>query len=181
MKYRIFFLITALVAGFSFSLQGADFSVSQSSDLQNALNTAQPGDRIILVAGVTFVGNFTLPYNGPDAQWITIQTSNLAALPGDGSRIRPADAINMPKIVSADPAYPAFTTIDKSNHYRFVGLEIRSRTNAYSIDLVRLGTGYETSMDQLPHHFDIDRCYIHGDPQTGSKRGVALNGAYISI
>lgn len=179
MKYR-FLIHLALFAGFGSSLEAVDFSVSQSNDLQPALNLAQPGDRIILAAGVTFTGNYTLPYTGTGTQWITIQTSNVAALPGDGSRVGPADAVNMPTIIAADPAYPAFTTVFKSNHYRFVGLEIRGRAGGYSIDLVRLGTGYETSVDQLPHHFDLDRVYIHGDSQTGSKRGVAMNGLYIS-
>ncbi len=32
-----------------------------SADLQNALNSAHPGDTIVLNAGSTYTGNFTLP------------------------------------------------------------------------------------------------------------------------
>ena len=38
-------------------------------------------------------------------------------------------------------------------------------------NLVILGNG-ETKLDQLPHHFIFDRCYLHGDPVVGAKRGT---------
>src|SRR5205807_148082 len=40
---------------------GQQTSVPAGGDLQSALNAAQPGDAIILQAGATYSGNFTLP------------------------------------------------------------------------------------------------------------------------
>ena len=36
-----------------------------------------------------------------------------------------------------------------------------------------VGNGDEKSLSLLPHDFEIDRVYIHGDPTVGSKRGIA--------
>jgi hypothetical protein len=33
----------------------------------------------------------------------------------------------------------------------------------------------EASAEAVPHHLIVDRCYIHGDPRIGSRRGIALN------
>src|SRR5262245_43433044 len=59
--------------------------VSAGGDLQAAINAAQCGDEIVLQAGATFSGNFTLPYkgacSGTAADYITIHTSNLAGIP----------------------------------------------------------------------------------------------------
>ena len=43
--------------------------------------------------------------------------------------------------------------------------------------LVRLGTGYETTVAQLPHDLVLDRMYIHGTATGAMRRGVGLNGA----
>src|SRR5580698_5611512 len=40
---------------------GATFNVNTSSGFQQALNTSQPGDTIVLQAGSVFTGNFTFP------------------------------------------------------------------------------------------------------------------------
>lgn len=162
-------------------LAALDISVPAGGDLQNAFNIAVPGDRIILPAGAAFKGTFTLPYNGSAAGWITIQTANLNALPPEGSRVTPQDAVNMPAILEDSPFFPAITATNGANHYRFVGIEIKSIPGAYSLDLIRIGTSYETTVGALPHHFDFDRSYIHGDADWGAKRGIALNGLYISV
>ena len=33
----------------------------------------------------------------------------------------------------------------------------------------------------MPHDLVVDRCYIHGDPSAGQKRGIALNSASTTI
>ena len=60
--------------------------------------------------------------------------------------------------------------------YRLVGLEIAPQPGTFVYDLVDLGQG-ERSLSALPHDIVIDRCYVHGDPQAGTRRGVALNAA----
>ena len=47
-------------------------------------------------------------------------------------------------------------------------------------DLVRFGNAQQTAA-QVPHDFIIDRSYIHGFPTQEVQRGVALNGAEITV
>src|SRR5262245_2995430 len=49
---------------------GRTFTVNAGSNLQSALNQAQPGDLILLQAGATFTGNFVLP-NKTGTGWVT--------------------------------------------------------------------------------------------------------------
>ena len=78
---------------------GQIISVSSSAAFQAALNSAQPGDIIELQAGTTFTGPFTLPNKTSGTEWIYIRSSKYSALPAPCSRVSPADAANMPKIV----------------------------------------------------------------------------------
>jgi hypothetical protein len=41
---------------------------------------------------------------------------------------------------------------------------------------VALG-GSESSVDDVPHHLVVDRCFVHGHPGKNFKRGIALNSA----
>src|SRR6267378_7524586 len=77
---------------------GNTIVVNAGGNLQTAINNAVPGDTIVLQAGATFTGPFTLP-NKVGSGWIYIQSSAYASLPPPGSRVSIADATNMPKIV----------------------------------------------------------------------------------
>ena len=185
------------VLGSCFSIQAADIIVPGNGSqlaglnsaikvpgggaLQAALDNAVPGDNIILTAGATYIGNFNLAYKGTSTQWITIQSANLSSLPRAGSRVSPSDAVNMPKIVSVDGTTSAFTLTNGAHHYRFLGIEVTAPKNIYAADLIRVGTTYEAALSALPHDVDFDRVYIHGDPVAGAKRGIALNGATVSV
>src|SRR3954471_17530799 len=60
------------------------------SNLQVALDAAQPGDTILLRAGETFVGNFVLPAKPGSGLPIVIRSDAAdAILPGDGIRLVP--------------------------------------------------------------------------------------------
>src|SRR5262245_29031375 len=79
---------------------GADIQVPSQMDLQTALNSAQPGQSIVLEAGRVYEGPFRLPRkDGSD--WITIR-GNSAQFPMTvpaGRRVKPADARMMPKLM----------------------------------------------------------------------------------
>src|SRR5438105_4434448 len=79
----------------------ATITVPSGGDFQAALNSATPGDTIVLQAGVTYpiLGGFTLPNKGSSTQMITIQSSALGSLPAAGYRVHPSDSPNMPKLV----------------------------------------------------------------------------------
>jgi hypothetical protein len=70
------------------------------------MNAAAPGDRIVLTAGETFVGNFILPYKGPSGDPIVIESSAMDKLPAGGYRVLPEHAEFMPKLVPSDRGMP---------------------------------------------------------------------------
>lgn len=153
--------------------------VPAGANLQTYLDNAMPGDTLVLEAGATYKGNFILRNKQGDS-WITITSSRLQELPAAGMRVRPSDATLMPKIVSPN-AMAAIAAAPGAHHYRMVGLEITTAQGIYNEGVVRIGYGTETQLSQLPHTFEIDRVYVHGDPTVGSKRGIALNGINTNV
>ena len=177
--------LTAYATGLLFcisTVSAATISVGAGGDFQAALNNARSGDIITLAAGATFNGPFELPANSGSG-YITIRTSAAdSSLPAAGVRITPASASLLPKLV-ADGAggLPVIRTVPGSSHYKFLGIEISPTAGTYLLQLVRLGEGNETSLSQLPGDFVFDRCYLHGDPKLGARRGVAMNASNITI
>ena len=152
--------------------------VGPSDDLQDTLDDARPGDTIVLEAGKVYRGPFTLPKKA-GSSFITIQSSRAAELP-EGTRVGPAQAALLPKLVSAN-VEPVIKTAPGAHHYRFVGIEISTATEKDKIyDLVRLGESKQTAAD-VPHDLLIDRSWIHGWPTQDVQRGISLNGAEITI
>jgi len=86
----------------------------------------------------------------------------------------------MPKIVGTAAGGDAIHTNAQAHNYRFVGIEIGPAVGQYISSLVDIGNG-ETSLAALPHDITFDRCYIHGDPIAGGRRGVAMNGAAVAV
>jgi hypothetical protein len=159
------------------SPSGRTIAVPATGDLQAALNRAQPGDMITLAAGGTYVGPFTLPRKSGTG-WITLRTDAPDDKLAPGRRVGPADASLMPKLVAASGV--ALSSAPGAHHYRFVGLEIRPREGTFIINLVDVGSG-ATSVSDLPHHIVFDRCYLHGDPGRGARRGIALNAREAAV
>jgi hypothetical protein len=157
-------------------------SVPTGGDLQAALNLAQPGDTIILQAGATYTGNFTLPVKSGTA-WIYVRSSALSSLPA-GTRVGPARASLMPKIVSPSTS-PAISTAAGAHNFRFAGIEItttRASTNGTNYVLVYLeAPGGNTSLAQVPADLVFDRCYVHGTPTGNIRRGILLNSARTAV
>ena len=185
---------------------GKTTSVPAGQSLQAALDDAQPGDTLILQAGVVYMGPFTLS-NKHGNGWITLQSSAVASLPA-GARVSPAVAGAMPKLEALSGA--VIQTAAGAHNYRFIGLEITPGTPPASTanrvmrwlrsavsaapqaatvvppqaalltNLVNLGEG-DTSSGTLPGYIIFDRCYIHGDATVGARRGIAMNSAYTAV
>jgi Glycosyl transferase family 2 len=154
----------------------ATHRVRAGGDLQAALDAAQPGDEIVLEPTATFVGPFRLPAKAGD-DWITVR-SGAAELPPAGTRVGPDDARWMPRLESASGT--VITAAPGAHHYRLVGLELAPRPGTFLANLVLLGSD-ESDRREQPHHIELSRCYLHGDPAKGSRRGVALNGSSLSV
>jgi hypothetical protein len=178
---------------------GLVHTVNAGGDLQMALNQAQPGDTVVLQAGAVFAapaGGFVLPAkSNPNQLWIVIRTSDMTNLPASGTRVGPANAASMPKLLSTDTSGALVTETGSAAgsvaYWRLLGVEVSVTQGALpdanlsgaaaNTGLVRLGDPYETSLQNVPHHLVVDRCYIHGGPTVNTIRGINLNSAYSAV
>jgi hypothetical protein len=159
----------------------ATIYVAAGGDLQAALNAARPGDTILLAPGAVFTGNFKLPVHG-GATYVTVRSAasdNL--LPGPRERMTPAYAPLLPKIKSPN-GMPALRTVATAAYWRLQFLELGPTANPVGT-VLDLGDGStaQNVASVVPHHLIVDRTYIHGDPDKGQKRGIALNSAHTTI
>ena len=152
--------------------------VPAGKSLQAALDAARRGDVITLDPGAEYRGPFRLPRIDGDG-WVVIRSATFEQdLPRPGERVQTARAHRLPKLVSASA--PVIETAPGAHHIRLVGLEIAPTTGTYLRTLIDLG-GDAGSREALPDHIVIDRCYLHGDPQRGTRRGIALNGTNLAV
>ncbi len=154
--------------------------VKAGGDFQAALNRAKAGDTIQLQAGATFKGAFTLP-NKAGNEFITVRTSATdAQLPTADTRIDPKKyAAVLPKLISTMNE-PVITATDGAHNYRFVGVEFEANPQGVG-NVIKIGTSEEKRIEDLPHHIEYDRVYIHGNAQNGARRGIAANGRDLKI
>lgn len=159
---------------------GSVLQLDRKGDFQRALNEARPGDTIVLQADAVYEGPFTLPVKA-GAEFITIQSSRVAELP-EGVRVSPSQSALFAKLQSAENGSPIVKTDAKAHHYKFVGIEFSTANEKVVVyDLVRFGDNEQTRMDQVPHHLEIDRSYIHGFKTQDVQRGISLNSAETNI
>ncbi|CAA9357910.1 MAG: hypothetical protein AVDCRST_MAG40-3281, partial [uncultured Gemmatimonadaceae bacterium] len=163
---------------------GRTITVNAGGDFQAALNAAQAGDQIVLEAGATFIGNFELPNKGDIGQPITVRSSALnAGLPGPGTRVSPANAGAMPKILTPNVA-AALRTTPGTRGWQLVGLEISAAPSApFVYALVSFGDvgSSQSSLGQVPGRIVLDRSYVHGRDGYSVLRCVALNSAATAV
>jgi hypothetical protein len=157
---------------------GKVLNVPAGGDLQTALQRAQPGDVITLAPGATYRGPFTAPKKAGDG-WITVRTGAPdSALGPVGRRIGPAQSQQMPRLTAGSGSVLALAP--GAHHYRFIGLEISPTPGTFLYNVVGPSSEARQDADQ-PHHIIFDRCYLHGDPAKGSRRGIALNGRHMAV
>ena len=154
--------------------------VKAGQDLQAALDRAVPGDTVMMEAGATFKGSFQLPKKSGEA-FITIRSSAPdELLPPPGARMDPDKyQTQLPKL-SSDSASPVIRTSAGAHHYRFIGLEFGGTREGVG-NIIQIGTGSERKEEEIPHHLEFDRVYIHATSPLGQRRGIAANGRHIKI
>jgi hypothetical protein len=166
--------------------------VPAGGDLQEAINSALPGETITLEPGTIYAGNFRLPpKSGTD--YVTITTLGVDTVIPPGSRVTPGLANSLARIVAKNDI-PAFATLPGAHHYRLIGLEVFACANPqpgpercpsdqgiYSNGLFDLGPSNANTVAQKAHDLVLDRLYIHGHPVVGGRRGIALNSRYTKI
>lgn len=153
---------------------GRIIRVPPGGNLQAAIDQATSGDVIELQAGAVYAGQINLA-NKPLTDYVTIRSSGFNDLPAD-KRVSPAQRTSMATIQSGMIGRAAVAAANGAHHYRFIGIEFTATGKLYNYGVVVLG-GRETRPEQVPHHIEIDRSYIHPTGNTVSRRGIALNSA----
>jgi hypothetical protein len=154
--------------------------VPEGADLQAALDRARPGDTILLRPGAVYVGNFVLPRK-EGSQFITIRPADAPNQPQTGVRVVPSHAAMLAKVQSPN-RQPALRTAPGAHNWRLQLIEFPATQDGAG-DIITLGDGSSAQRDlaQVPQRIIVDRCYIHGDPLKGQKRGIALNSGDTTI
>ena len=165
---------------------GRAVRVAANADLQAAIDSAVPGDVLLLAPGAVYTGNFYLPDKGASEEWIVIRTDVPdAELGAEGTRMTPtrAGAARLAAIVSDNTTSPLVTAIG-AHHYRITGVEVSALAAVGDINaLVRFGdnTAAQSSVATTAHHLVIDRSYLHGAPTLELRRCVMLNSATSAV
>lgn len=177
MRYsKVFSVLVCLMAAAGVQY-GATVSVGAGGNLQAAINAAAPGDTIVLQAGATYTGQFTLPVKYGTG-FVTITSSRAASLPA-GQRVTPQSSVYMARVVSPSFA-PAFAAAPGAHHYRLIGFDVTCAAGVYCNTLIQVGSGSEKTDAALPYDIELDRLYVHAGA-AGGKRGVQLNGKRLTL
>jgi hypothetical protein len=169
---------------YSLPVGGTNCHATNSSQFSACLISANPGDIITLDAGTVYIGNFAVPSNSnPSHKWIYIQSSNYSSLPAPGTRVSPADAVNMPKIVTPNVSQ-ALSFKTGSNYIRTVGVEIYSASTYqpsgytpgvnFGYYLVGMNGPFPWTLP-IADEIIFDRCYVHGDATHDVQAGIQSN------
>jgi len=152
--------------------------VADRGDLQAALNAARPGDEILLARGGHYIGSFVLPMLPESASAVITIRTDADALPAAGTRVTPAASGTL-AVIQSTSSDPALRTAAGAHHWRIENVEFGpTRTGTSAI--IELGDAHQAAAD-VPHHLVFDRIYVHGDPDAGQRRGIALNSASTEI
>lgn len=187
-------LPTTFTTPYSLPTGGTTWTVHAADNLQTVFDSAALGDVIVLDAGSTWTGNFKLPVK-TGSTWLYVISSQLASLPAEGIRVKPSDAVHMPRILDSDNTRPGLSFFENAHHYRFVGIEFDvlnvALTGTYNLIASGYGGIYSdpsylwtavTTDAKLPHHITFDRCYIHSSnvyPKF-TRCGWQMNGHYMA-
>ena len=163
------------------SAVGETRTVRRGENLQAVLNTAAPGDVVLLEAGADFVGNFVLPVKPGDAP-IIVRSAFDDRLPRAGQRLQPSLHATLLARLRSPNTSPAIRTAAGAHHWQLQYLEVAGNQNGYG-DIIQVGDGSaaQNTVAAVPHDLVLSHVYVHGDPLVGQKRCIALNAISVTI
>ena len=157
------------------------------TDLQAAIDAAAYGDTILLRAGQTLIGHYTLRVKSGSGVIIIRSDAPDSSLPPAGTRLVPATRggpvalSQLARIIGRGGAYksaPLLRTEPGAHGYVIRFIEFDGVSHLGYETLIQIG---EDTTSQPPYDITLDRVYIHGDRYKGQKRGITLNGNQVSV
>jgi hypothetical protein len=157
------------------------------TDLQAAIDAAAFGDTILLRAGETFIGHYTLRVKSGSGVIVIRSDAADSTLPPSGTRLVPATRggttplTRLARIIGKGGAYktaPLLRTEPGAHGYvvRFIDFDGVSHLGYET--LIQIG---EDTTVAPPYDITFDRVYVHGHRYKGQKRGLTLNGKQVSV
>ncbi len=139
------------------------------SDLQAAINAAEPGDTLTLPADATLSCNCVI------GKSITIESGGSRPVQAYGSTFNVGAKVITPNTL------PALTVLPGVKNVRFRGIEIAPQGEV--VNLVKIGTDgpAQDTLEEAPSGITLENVWIHGLPGVNARRGIAANGANISV
>lgn len=163
--------------------------VANMAALQAAVNSAVGGDEVAAPVA-TYDGTLVLPTKIISAAAVIVRPVSFVGLPLAGTRIDPSHAVFMPKIRVLVNNAPGIRTClpanGVANGYVIQCFEVEANAFAGG-NLVELGntnnqlSNKQDTLAKVPANLTLDRCYIHGTPFNGQKRGISLDGNHILV
>lgn len=180
--------IPAASAGNTQVLSNTGDVFTNRANLQTAINLAASRNtveqEIVLPEGSRFANIITTQPVGN--KYITIRTAGLSSLPRN-QRVSPADKPRMASILSVQggEAFMAPGSPSPVNHYRLQGIHVGELDSTiYVHNLTSIGyEGGPGGLQNLAHHFIIDRCYFDGGPNDTDqvRSGLSIWADYVSV
>jgi hypothetical protein len=154
--------------------------------LQAAIDAAPAGATLTLEPGRVYEGTLTLRAKpgANEKQRLTITTRGWVSK-GDGwhGLVTPADKSRM-AVIRGSVRGVAAVDIPSGPSSGFVtlsGVAFEATPPAGQGDIIRIGSGRDTEVADLPRQIVIREVLIQGDREFGQKRGIAANGQDITI
>ena len=158
------------------------------TDPQAAIDAASFGDVILLRAGETFVGHYTLRAKSGTGLIVIRSDAANADLPAAGIRLVPSTkpggntpAARLARIIGRGGSYisaPLLRTEPGAHGYLVQFIEFDGVSHLGHQTLIQMG---EDTTATAPFDITFDRIYVHGHKYKGQKRGLTLNGARLKI
>ena len=194
--------VSAITEGAETIVGDTGNNITNGTNLKAAITaaTAINNPVITITAGVTYDFDgikYDLP-NRTGSGYLTLRTSAHAALPVGTNRVFPADASDLAIITpgdkagfpaenSAEAAFAASMGATPGHHYRFLGIAFNVKFPTLSYNnpdaFIDLGAGGATSLTQLPHHIQVDRCAFNltGNTTAQFTRGVVVRASDVAV
>jgi len=160
---------------------GKVWHVAAGRNLQAVIDSAAPGDQILLAAGARYVGNYVVsPKSGGIAGgWLTLATEGCSTLPAEGVRVTASAAACYAKLVS-NSVLPSLQTTGPVTRLRVIGVEFTpDPSQSVSQAIVQLGSSGsdQNTLALTPSDIILDRVYVHGNATVDDRKCVTLNVA----
>lgn len=158
---------------------GADAALS----VQTAIDDAAYGDVIVLQAGSTYTGKFTLPNRGGGSAYTYIVSSACpeiggTGLPAAGTRVTGNSGMAAILCPGTGGYYtPAVYADNGADHFRFIGIEFTAPINSVNPCYWMIQFGDNSTIvtaTDIPSHMIVDRCYVHPNDMSGDTTALGM-------